>query len=267
METENIVALCDVDWKYAKNTFDRYPNAKRYWDYRKMLDEMGKDIDAVLVATADHTHCLIAADAITMGKHVYVQKPLTHTVYESRLLTKLAEKYGVATQMGNQGASGEGVRQVCDWIWNGEIGEVKRVDTFTAPPDLAAGGASEQVDEIPETLELGSVRRPGSDASLQQALHSVELARLVGFRNRRAGRHGMPYPAPRIQRLAARIPLEGSGRSTALLTDCAPNAQMVKYVFPARPKKGKVAMPEVEVYWYDGGITPVRPAGCPKAGR
>lgn len=84
METENIVALCDVDWKYAKNTFDRYPNAKRYWDYRKMLDEMGKDIDAVLVATADHTHCLIAADAITMGKHVYVQKPLTHTVYESR---------------------------------------------------------------------------------------------------------------------------------------------------------------------------------------
>ncbi len=102
METENIVALCDVDWKYAKNTFDRYPNAKRYWDYRKMLDEMGKDIDAVLVATADHTHCLIAADAITMGKHVYVQKPLTHTVYESRLLTKLAEKYGVATQMGNR---------------------------------------------------------------------------------------------------------------------------------------------------------------------
>ena len=153
METENIVALCDVDWKYAKNTFDRYPNAKRYWDYRKMLDEMGKDIDAVLVATADHTHCLIAADAITMGKHVYVQKPLTHTVYESRLLTKLAEKYGVATQMGNQGASGEGVRQVCDWIWNGEIGEVKRVDTFTDRPIWPQGlMRPEQVDEIPETL-------------------------------------------------------------------------------------------------------------------
>ena len=134
METENIVALCDVDWKYAKGTFDRYPNAKRYWDYRKMLDEMGKSIDAVLVATADHTHCMIAADAMTLGKHVYVQKPLTHSVYESRLLTKLAKKYNVATQMGNQGASGEGVRQVCDWIWNGEIGEVTRVDTFTDRP-------------------------------------------------------------------------------------------------------------------------------------
>ena len=131
--TENIVALCDVDWKYAKRVFDEFPKAKKYWDYRKMLDDMGKSIDAVLVATADHTHCIIAAEAMTLGKHVYVQKPLTHSVYESRLLTKLAKKYKVATQMGNQGASGAGVRQVCDWIWNGEIGEVtqKLYDTLT----------------------------------------------------------------------------------------------------------------------------------------
>ena len=94
-ETENIVALCDVDWKYAKKTFEKYPNAKRYWDYRKMYDELGKSIDAVTIATADHTHAMITADAITMGKHVYTQKPLTHTVYESRLLTKLAAKYQV----------------------------------------------------------------------------------------------------------------------------------------------------------------------------
>ena len=91
-KTENIVALCDVDWKYAKPVFDRHPQAKKYWDYRKMLDEMGSSIDAVLVATADHTHAIITADAMTMGKHVYTQKPLTHSVYESRLLTKLAEK-------------------------------------------------------------------------------------------------------------------------------------------------------------------------------
>ena len=82
--TENIVALCDVDWKYAKGVFDRHPNAKKYWDYRKMYDEMGKSIDAVLVATADHTHAIITADAMTLGKHVYTQKPLTHSVYESR---------------------------------------------------------------------------------------------------------------------------------------------------------------------------------------
>ncbi|HCC53239.1 MAG TPA: oxidoreductase, partial [Porphyromonadaceae bacterium] len=132
--TENIVALCDVDWKYSKHVFDRLKNAKRYWDFRKMYDEMGKDIDAVIVATADHTHAIIAADGMTLGKHVYVQKPLTHSVYESRLLTKLAEKYKVATQMGNQGASGEGVNLVCEWIWNGEIGDIKKVECATNRP-------------------------------------------------------------------------------------------------------------------------------------
>ncbi|MDR3194144.1 MAG: Gfo/Idh/MocA family oxidoreductase, partial [Tannerella sp.] len=120
--TENIVALCDVDWRYAAKTFSEHPNAKKYWDWRKMYDEMGKSIDAVIVATADHTHAIVAATGISLDKHVYVQKPLTHTVYESRLLTRLADKHKVATQMGNQGSSGVGVRQVCDWIWNGEIG-------------------------------------------------------------------------------------------------------------------------------------------------
>ena len=81
MKTENIIGLCDIDWKYAKGVFERHPNAKKYWDYRKMYDEMGKSIDAVLVATADHTHAIITADAMTMGKHVYTQKPLTHSVY------------------------------------------------------------------------------------------------------------------------------------------------------------------------------------------
>ena len=119
--TENIVALCDVDWRYAKGVFDELPNAKKYWDYRKMYDEMGKDIDAVIIATADHTHAIITADAMTMGKHVYCQKPLTHSVYESRLLTRLAASTGVVTQMGNQGSSDEGTDLVCEWIWNGEI--------------------------------------------------------------------------------------------------------------------------------------------------
>ena len=100
--TENIAALCDVDWGYSKKVFDSTPNAKKYWDWRKMYDEMGKSIDAVIVATADHSHACIAAHAITMGKHVYCQKPLTHTVYESRLLTRLAKEYKVATQMGNR---------------------------------------------------------------------------------------------------------------------------------------------------------------------
>ena len=114
--TENIVALCDVDWRYAKGVFDELPNAKKYWDYRKMYDEMGKDIDAVIIATADHTHAIITADAMTMGKHVYCQKPLTHSVYESRLLTRLAASTGVVTQMGNQGSSDEGTDLVCECL-------------------------------------------------------------------------------------------------------------------------------------------------------
>lgn len=123
MSSQNIIGLCDVDWKYSGHVFDEYPKAKRYYDYRKMFDELGKSADAVMIATPDHTHALIAAEAITMGKHIYCEKPLTHTVYESRLLTKLADKYNIATQMGNQGASGAGVRKICEWIWNGEIGE------------------------------------------------------------------------------------------------------------------------------------------------
>lgn len=105
MSTENIVALCDVDWRYAEKTFNDYPKAKKFKDWRVMFDEFGKSIDAILVATPDHTHAGVTAHAITLGKHCYTQKPLTHSVYESRLLAKLAKKYKVATQMGNQGNS------------------------------------------------------------------------------------------------------------------------------------------------------------------
>ncbi|MEX0884752.1 MAG: Gfo/Idh/MocA family oxidoreductase, partial [Cyclobacteriaceae bacterium] len=134
MNTENIVALCDVDWNYSQPVFNDFPKAKKYYDWRKMMDEMGKDIDAVMVATPDHTHAGITARSLIMGKHVYCQKPLTHSIYESRLLTQLAAQYPVATQMGNQGNSGIDVREVCEWIWNGEIGEVKEVHAWTDRP-------------------------------------------------------------------------------------------------------------------------------------
>ena len=105
--SENIVALCDVDSNYAGKTFAKYPRAKRYRDFRVMLDQQ-KDIDAVIVATPDHSHAVVALAAIERGKHVYVQKPMTHSVYEARVLTEAARKHKVATQMGNQGHSGVG---------------------------------------------------------------------------------------------------------------------------------------------------------------
>ncbi|MCX7826146.1 MAG: Gfo/Idh/MocA family oxidoreductase, partial [Verrucomicrobiae bacterium] len=114
-ETENIVALCDVDPNYAAKTFQDYPAAKTYTDFREMLDKQ-KDIEAVVIATPDHTHAVVAMACMKAGKHVYVQKPLAHSVNEVRAMTEAARKYKVVTQMGNQGRSGEGARLVLSLI-------------------------------------------------------------------------------------------------------------------------------------------------------
>lgn len=208
--TENIVALCDVNWDYAKGVFEEFPNAKRYWDYRKMYEEMNKTIDAVIIATADHTHAIITADAMTLGKHVYCQKPLTHSVYESRLLTKLAASTGVATSMGNQGSSWDGTQQVCDWIWNGEIGEVTKVECATDRPIWPQGlNAPRKSGSDTRHSQLGSVHRTGKTQSVQCSLSALELARMVGLRYRRARRYGLPHPASAVQGTETRLPYKG----------------------------------------------------------
>ena len=130
----NVVALCDVDWKKAEETFYKLPDAKKYKDYRKMLEEMGDQIDGCTISTPDHTHAPAAYMAMKMGKHVRVQKPLTHTIAEARLLAKTAEETGVTTAMGNQGHSGDGVRELCEMLWDGAIGDVtKRTSGPIAP--------------------------------------------------------------------------------------------------------------------------------------
>ncbi len=130
---ENIVALCDVDPGHAAKVLARYPQAKHYKDFRVMLDQQ-KNFDAAIVATPDHTHAVIALAAIQRGKHVYVQKPLAHSVSEARLLTEAARKHKVVTQMGNQGHSGDGTRLICEWIWAGAIGAVREVHAWTNRP-------------------------------------------------------------------------------------------------------------------------------------
>lgn len=126
---ENIVALCDVDHAYTAKILAAYPQAKRYKDYRVMLEKQ-KDIDAVVIATPDHTHAVISTAAMQMGKHVFCQKPLAHDIYETRMLTKTAKKSGVVTQMGIQGHSQEGIRLICEWIWDGAIGTIHEVDAW-----------------------------------------------------------------------------------------------------------------------------------------
>ncbi|MSU59382.1 MAG: Gfo/Idh/MocA family oxidoreductase [Pedosphaera sp.] len=123
----NIVALCDVDDNYAAKEFAKYPDAKRFKDYRVMLDKMGKGIDAVVIGTPDHTHAIIALEAMRRGKHVYCEKPLAHSVADVRKLMAAAHKYKVVTQLGNQGHSSDTIRRVCEWIWAGAIGQVHTV--------------------------------------------------------------------------------------------------------------------------------------------
>lgn len=264
MESENLVALCDVDWKYSKPVFDKYPEAKKYWDYRKMYDEMGKSIDAIMVATADHTHCIIAADGISMGKHAYVQKPLTHSVYESRLLTKLADKHKVATQMGNQGSSGEGVNLTCEWIWNGEIGEITKVEAFTDRPIWPQGLMTPaKADKVPSTLNWDLFTGPAEMRPFNNIYHPWNWRGWWAYGTGALGDMACHILHPVFKALQLGYPTKAQGSSTLLLRDCAPQAQHVKLTFPARDNMPKVAMPEVEVHWFDGGLKPARPAGLP----
>lgn len=264
LESEDIIGLCDVDWKYADPVFKRYPNAKRYKDYRVMFKEMLDQADAVVIATADHTHAVIAAEAIAAGKHVYCEKPLTHSVYETRLLTKLAKKYNVATQMGNQGASGEGVRRTCALIWSGAIGEVTKVEAFTDRPIWPQGlNRPTEVHKIPKTLDWDNFIGPANYRPYNSIYHPWNFRGWWDFGTGALGDMACHILQPVVKALNLKYPTRVQGSSTLLLSDCCPSAQVVKYVFPARDNMPKVGMPEVEVWWYDGGLKPTRPAGLP----
>jgi predicted dehydrogenase len=265
MSTENITALCDVDWKYAGKCFEYFPGAKRYQDWRKMFDEMGDSVDAVMVATADHTHAIIAATALSMGKHVYCQKPLTHSVYESRLLTRLAAKHKVATQMGNQGNSGDGVRQVCEWIWNGEIGDVKEVHAWTDRPIWPQGlNRPEPGMWVPDTLNWDLFIGPAPMRPYHEIYTPWNWRGWWDFGTGAFGDMACHVLDPVYQALRLGYPVEVHGSSTQFNTDSAPQAETVEFEFPARENVGKQKMPAVKVYWYDGGILPRRPDLLPE---
>lgn len=152
---ENIVALCDVDQRYAAPVFEKYPQARRYRDFRVMLEEMDDKIDAVMVATPDHIHAVATMAAIKKGKHVYCEKPLAHSIYECRQLAKAAGERNVVSQLGNQGHSYESIRNFCEWIWDGAIGKVHTIHAgshaiCSGLPELAQ---LQQQHELPSTLD------------------------------------------------------------------------------------------------------------------
>ncbi|MCL3782433.1 Gfo/Idh/MocA family oxidoreductase [Prolixibacteraceae bacterium JC049] len=259
MESENIVAMCDVDWSYATTAVKRYPRAQRFSDFRKMLDER-KDIDAVLVATPDHTHAVAALSAMRAGKHAFVQQPLTHSIYESRILSETARQYDLATQMGNQGASGDGVRSIMEWIWNGVIGEVEEVHVWTNRPlwkqPLETPIKSKR---IPKDLNWDLFLGPTPFRDYHPTYTPWNWRAWWQFGNGALGEMGCHLLDPVFNALQLTHPEAVEANSTPFTVDSCPQAQQITWWFPRRDNLPKVGMPPVQVNWYDGGLMPKRP--------
>jgi predicted dehydrogenase len=257
--SENIVALCDVDDKYAAKTFNKYPNAKKYRDFQKMLEKQ-KDIEAVIIATPDHTHAVIAMMAMEMGKHVYCQKPLTHSVYEARMLTEAARKHKVITQMGNQGHSGEGIRLVCEWIWDGAIGPVREVHCWTDRPEHHATwspgiGRPRETPAVPKTLNWDMWLGPAPYRPYHPCYVPFKWRGWCDFGSGTLGDMGCHIIDPVFWalKLSHSVSVEASS-TTGNSEEIFPRASIVRYTFGARGE-----MPPVKLTWYNGGMMPPRP--------
>lgn len=263
MSGENIVALCDVDWRYAAPTFSKYPAAKRYKNFREMLDQE-KGIDAVVVGTPDHTHAIVSVTAMRHGKHVYCEKPLTHTVYEARRVAQVAQETKVATQMGNQGMAFEGNRLLKEWIWGGAIGAVHEVHAWSDRPTNHgklplwwAQGVDRPTETppVPDTLDWDLWLGPAPWRPYHPAYAPFKWRGWWDFGSGGLGDMGIHNLAPVFSTLKLGPPLTVYASSTPVFEETLPSASVVHYEFAARED-----MPPVTLHWYDGGILPARPA-------
>jgi len=262
--SENIVALCDVDDRMAINARKKWPKAPYYRDYREMLDKEHKNIDAVIITSPDHMHAVQALAAMQLAKHVYCEKPLTHDIYEARILTQAAKKYKVVTQMGNQGSSGNDTRLVETWIQAGIIGDVHTVHVWTNRPVWPQGiptppGKFEIPKEVDWDLWLGTA--PNRD--FNPTYLPATWRGWTDFGTGSLGDMGchfidVPYRALKLQ---YPVSVECSVGSVytgffqeAIYTDSYPPSSKTHIQFPERN-----GLPPLEMIWYDGGILPKRP--------
>jgi predicted dehydrogenase len=259
----NIVALCDVDWRHAAGCFKRYPNAKQYKDFREMLDKEDKNIDGVVIATPDHLHAIVSMAAIKRGKHVYCEKPLTHTVREAKLLAEAARDAKIATQMGNQGQASEETRLQCEAIWDGAIGQVREVHVWTDRPlngidkwywpqgvDRPQGE-----DPIPESLNWDLWIGPAPMRPYKNRVYNPFVWRgWWDFGTGALGDIGCHSMDPVFRALKLGYPTSVEAACTLVNNETYPVASRVTYQFPARGD-----MAPVTLHWYDGGMKPPRP--------
>jgi len=264
LASQNIVALCDVDWAHAAGAFKRWPDARKYKDFREMLDKEDKNIDGVVVGTPDHLHAPVSMAAIKRNKNVYCEKPLTHTVREARMMAEAAREHKVATQMGNQGQAGEEVRLLCETIWDGAIGQVREVHVWT---DRPLNGTNKWYwpqgvdrpkgeDQVPESLNWDLWIGPAPMRPYVKSVYNPFVWRgWWDFGTGALGDIGCHAMDPVFRALKLGHPISVQACCTLVNDETFPVASRVTYEFPAR---GDLA--PVTLHWYDGGMKPPRPA-------
>jgi predicted dehydrogenase len=246
---ENIVALCDIDDHFLAAARERFPGAKPYNDFRKLLEQ--KDVDAVVISTADHTHAVAAAGALKLGKHVYCEKPLTHTVYEARAIARLAAKRpSLATQMGTQIHAGENYRRVVELVECGAIGPVTECHVW-CDRSWSGGGRPEATPPVPAHIHwdlwLGPTpMRPYSPEYLPKTWR-----RWWAFGGGALSDMGCHYMDLAFWALKLKFPLTIEAEGPPVNSETTPAWLIARYTFPARQD-----LPPVKLTWYDGGRRP-----------
>ena len=260
----NIVALVDVDDRQAVKSRANFPKAKYYKDYREMLDKEAKNIDACTISTPDHVHGVATIAAMQLGKHVYTQKPLTHDIYEARMLAEAAKKYKVVTQMGNQGASGDGVRQMREWYKAGLIGDALTIHCWTNRPVWPQGmGKPKSTDAPPPELDWNLWLGPNSMETYHKEYVPFNWRGYWTFGTGALGDMACHIIDPAFRTVGLTYPeaVECSVSEIyevmwqpAYHPDSCPASSSLKLDFPSVDGK-----PGVKLYWMDGGIRPERP--------
>jgi len=247
---ENIVALCDVDQNRAAAAFARFPQAKKYRDFRKMLDELQHQIDAVVVSTPDHTHAPAAAMALKMDKHCYCEKPLAHSLYEVRAIAELAAKKNVATQIGTQMHATDNYRRTVELVTSGTIGPVNEVHVWCGK-DRSAKPRSEKPPAMPATLDWDLWLGPAPFRPYDPCYVPGQWRWWWSFANGLLGDMGCHYMDLPFWALGLRHPTSVEAEGPAVDPETTPRLLTVRYQFPARDD-----LPPVHLTWYHGPVAP-----------
>ncbi|HVK48097.1 MAG TPA: Gfo/Idh/MocA family oxidoreductase [Pseudobacter sp.] len=259
-----VVALCDVDDREAAKTRKRFDKAPYYRDFREMLDKEGKNIDAVSVSTPDNTHAVAAIAAMQLGKHVYVQKPLAHDIYEARMLTEAAKRYKVVTQMGNQGGSGDGVRKMKEIVDAGMIGQVHTVHCWTNRPVWPQGLPTPSgTHEIPKELDWDLWLGPAKKIDFNPAYLPFNWRGWWAFGTGALGDMACHIMDPVYRILPILYPSDVECSvatiwkemwNDSMNPDSCPPSTIIRLSYPTNDGKHTI-----KVNWYDGGLLPARP--------